>query len=442
MSLVSRLHSSNAFRLGVANSLGALLVACAVIYMPRFAPVAFTRFVTEDQWGEYATSVAWAFCAFCSLMVAFVFSDRRHRLVWIVIGLAAFYVAGEEISWGQRIFGLSTPEFFRAINTQGELTLHNLYVFDSGPVRELAAFIIGGWLAVSVIATNAPGKFWKRVRDLGFPAVPVALFPLFVLPIFFWEFRPVPASGEVAELFLGLSMSALAFDQYLHTSRSKYARGTRAVAIHAALILLILIISIALSQFSGPLKMKWPLNHGAAHGYPMSQMFEQAQELFEYIDANPQFIRRDTRLRHGRMLLQAGKPEEAKEVLNQALITLEKTEPESAQDWLLVGLAHSMLGQKPQAVIALVMSNKAYQQELSWRPDADNSARITWWRARTALAAGDRKDAVKMALAAQAQANSFGLHQQLHHWIKCARSEKFFMPRHYYRWIEFVNRDL
>jgi hypothetical protein len=35
-------------------------------------------------------------------------------------------VAGEEVSWGQRILGLQTPETLAEINRQDELTLHNI----------------------------------------------------------------------------------------------------------------------------------------------------------------------------------------------------------------------------------------------------------------------------------------------------------------------------
>lgn len=36
-----------------------------------------------------------------------------------------FLILAEEISWGQRIFGIETPEFIRKANAQGEISLHN-----------------------------------------------------------------------------------------------------------------------------------------------------------------------------------------------------------------------------------------------------------------------------------------------------------------------------
>jgi hypothetical protein len=56
--------------------------------------------------------------------------DRILNLIaWglLIAGLASILVCLEEISWGQRIFGIETPEVLSEINTQDELNLHNLF---------------------------------------------------------------------------------------------------------------------------------------------------------------------------------------------------------------------------------------------------------------------------------------------------------------------------
>ena len=37
-----------------------------------------------------------------------------------------FVLAGEEISWGQRILGIATPESLKAVNVQEEFNFHNI----------------------------------------------------------------------------------------------------------------------------------------------------------------------------------------------------------------------------------------------------------------------------------------------------------------------------
>lgn len=52
--------------------------------------------------------------------------------IWyLLLAVLFFFVTGEEISWGQRIFGWSTPEWMEESNVQGETTIHNLEVFNA-----------------------------------------------------------------------------------------------------------------------------------------------------------------------------------------------------------------------------------------------------------------------------------------------------------------------
>jgi hypothetical protein len=53
------------------------------------------------------------------------------QLVYLGLVLLFFFGAGEEISWGQRIFGFKTPEPLAQVNKQDELNLHNLSVLEN-----------------------------------------------------------------------------------------------------------------------------------------------------------------------------------------------------------------------------------------------------------------------------------------------------------------------
>src|SRR5215216_4565919 len=74
---------------------------------------------------------------FCFYFLAFVvalfvgvrfFRARRSLLglLYFILAFALFFIAMEEISWGQRIFNIPVPEFFQENNYQEEITLHNL----------------------------------------------------------------------------------------------------------------------------------------------------------------------------------------------------------------------------------------------------------------------------------------------------------------------------
>jgi len=80
------------------------------------------------------------------------------------LGFAAlfFFGAGEEISWGQRILGLETPEVVSEINNKNEINLHNLDLFGSKnslPFKVYQVFAFTYTLILPLIA-----KFSKSAK--------------------------------------------------------------------------------------------------------------------------------------------------------------------------------------------------------------------------------------------------------------------------------------
>ncbi len=101
-------------------------------YLGFSNPDLFTnRYMMEDGAVEYATVLL--LLASCLLVGYRWFTYNRAQpirftLVSALIIFSFFFVAGEELSWGQRILGLETTEYFKQHNAQEELNLHNLVV--------------------------------------------------------------------------------------------------------------------------------------------------------------------------------------------------------------------------------------------------------------------------------------------------------------------------
>jgi len=96
-------------------------------------------YTKEDGFAEYAT----AFMLFCSSILLFSRFFKLFKskpLLWKVgIFLIAFvflFGAGEEISWGQRIFNIESSKYFLENNAQGETNLHNMVV-DGKKINKL-----------------------------------------------------------------------------------------------------------------------------------------------------------------------------------------------------------------------------------------------------------------------------------------------------------------
>lgn len=92
--------------------------------------------VGEDGPVEWAGALAWM-CA-AGLFVAMlhrrpILEDAvRPAAFWLAgLALMSFLAAGEEISWGQRLFDYPTPEAIARVNLQNEMNLHNLAPLDT-----------------------------------------------------------------------------------------------------------------------------------------------------------------------------------------------------------------------------------------------------------------------------------------------------------------------
>lgn len=80
----------------------------------------------EDGFFEWLTAL---FFLVSSVIFLIVFW-RTKNVFLLGLALIFFLGAGEEISWGQRLFGFATPESIKKLNTQREFNLHNLEFFD------------------------------------------------------------------------------------------------------------------------------------------------------------------------------------------------------------------------------------------------------------------------------------------------------------------------
>jgi hypothetical protein len=88
-------------------------------------------YVVEDGVLEYFTALMlFTVAIVCTVKVL---KDRRgHTKAFVIINVLIatlmYFGAGEEVSWGQRIFGVETSEYFLENNTQNETNLHNMTV--------------------------------------------------------------------------------------------------------------------------------------------------------------------------------------------------------------------------------------------------------------------------------------------------------------------------
>ncbi|NUS35717.1 MAG: hypothetical protein HOQ04_04525 [Pseudarthrobacter sp.] len=174
--------------------------------------------VDEDhpiEWLQFACLVAAAvFLAFVTVRL-YGRGQKGMAALYAVVSVGVVFLAGEEISWGQRIFGWHTPEAMEAMNRQDETNVHNIRgVQELVPLAMLVASLYG---ACAPLAAARFGKRWKALASKPLLIPPLCLVPAFLLPAAYRLFRlliwPEPTFviseyGEVLELslYFGLAM--------------------------------------------------------------------------------------------------------------------------------------------------------------------------------------------------------------------------------------------
>ncbi len=105
--------------------------------------------------------------------------ERPARLFLLALGALFVFGAGEEISWGQRLLGLETPEGLAAANRQHEINFHNLHFVYASNFQLFQLFWFTFVLAVPLLAA-LDGRAHRLLRRI-VPIIPIPLGLLFLL---------------------------------------------------------------------------------------------------------------------------------------------------------------------------------------------------------------------------------------------------------------------
>ena len=135
-----------------------------------------SKYIAEDGLIEWLTVIGFATGGVMCFRRAYIL--RRVRpigfiVLTILLGCAFIFIAGEEISWGQRIFSFNTPEWMKERNAQEEANLHNLKI---GEVKlnkllfsQLAAVVMVVYFAVLMPFYGSKPALARLVDRLAIP---------------------------------------------------------------------------------------------------------------------------------------------------------------------------------------------------------------------------------------------------------------------------------
>ena len=235
-----RVHSAAAAFVLVFPFAGAAVIAAT-------SGTSFFRFlIREDSLLEWLQVAGYAAAVVFGALVGLRLwraGDRVLSAAYLLFAAGCLFVAGEELSWGQRLFGLEPPRRFVEINARDEINVHNVPAVTAAFKLVLISIgLYGSVVAAAVRLTRRP----SRTIELLCP-------PLFLTGCFFallayncvrlaldpgGFFEPEPrlvlvGLGEWVELCLGLGLGAFAGLGWRRLRFADVAAETDAVTLDA-----------------------------------------------------------------------------------------------------------------------------------------------------------------------------------------------------------------
>ena len=163
-------------------------------------------FAVEDGIIEYGTALMLFISA---IIMAFRFyrigrgQSFKWKLTVVVLAILFIFAAGEEISWGQRIFGVESSEFFKDNNAQQEMNLHNLVVGETKINKlifsKMLTSILVIYLIILPVLFNKISWIKDLVTDFAIPVVKYHHTVVFILMTIVVTIMPSGKRWEIYE---------------------------------------------------------------------------------------------------------------------------------------------------------------------------------------------------------------------------------------------------
>lgn len=168
------------------------------------------NYAQEDGPVEWGTAIM-LFGIFALSLYHLLTLWNTKKILWKV-GTFLFVVlflfaAGEEISWGQRIFGVESSEFFIENNAQGETNLHNLVVGEKKINKIIFSQLLFLVMFLYLLITPILFRKFSWFKDLANKfAVPIVKWHhtiAFIVVTVLVALNPASRKWEVYELAFG-----------------------------------------------------------------------------------------------------------------------------------------------------------------------------------------------------------------------------------------------
>jgi hypothetical protein len=119
--------------------------------------------IQEDgivEWMQFVFFVLSSLLFFVAFLTK-IKTNKLFGIIYLLLSLGFLFISAEEISWGQRVFNVETPEYLEGRNYQNELNFHNI-----GDIHVLLHFV---YIIIGVLGAGLwllPNKIINKIKLL------------------------------------------------------------------------------------------------------------------------------------------------------------------------------------------------------------------------------------------------------------------------------------
>ncbi len=203
-----------------------VLIVMGAVVAALLGKPAYKWYTGEDKFAEVMQVLFYTVAfVFCSVIIKNLFNKDEKAIagLYVIVFLGLFFLIGEELSWGQRLFGWETSESFKEINKQDETNLHNVY--GVGSTFKWVQMLIGAYGTILPLLLLKLNVFRQNEEFFSFVIPHFSLIPFF-MPLFVWRFYRnvfdppkefyfvISEFNEVMEFVLAVGMALFMIYQY------------------------------------------------------------------------------------------------------------------------------------------------------------------------------------------------------------------------------------
>jgi hypothetical protein len=234
-------------------NVGLFLLACILLWVRSTNSPLLRAILQEDGPFENIQAVLFFLSG---LGFVLIYIKNSKNWWYLAVSLLLFALAGEEISWGQRIFSIASPAWEMKDNVQGELNLHNIngihqHIRLAGVLFCIFYFVVIPFLSKYIATIRG------FIAKLRLPVYPIwgELVMIIGISVMVYDrgilHRTDTQMTEIAETFISIGMFYFFLSEYWLTSNGKSKTLSTFVYIFSPICTL-------LGIYFGLLHTKWP----------------------------------------------------------------------------------------------------------------------------------------------------------------------------------------